>query len=111
DGCVGTAVIDPHGEAPDKEMTALARKGVRAFRIHPSLSKLPPAKWLQPAGYGKMFAAGAKNNQAMSCLIDPDGLPEVDRMCRKFPDTPVIIDHLSRIGVDGTIRGQDVDAL
>ena len=37
----------------------------------------------------------------MSCLIDPDGLPEVDRMCTKFPDTPVIIDHLSRIGADG----------
>ena len=65
----------------------------------PQLSKLPPAKWLEPAGYGKMFAAGAKNNQAMSCLIDPDALPELDRMCKKFPDTPVIIDHLCRIGV------------
>ena len=32
-------------------------------------------------------------------------------MCRKFPDTPVIIDHLCRIGVDGTIADQDVDAL
>jgi predicted TIM-barrel fold metal-dependent hydrolase len=108
---VGTAVIDPHGEAPDKEMTALARKGVRAFRIHPSLSKLPPVKWLQPAGYGKMFAAGAKNNQAMSCLIDPDGLREVDRMCRKYPDTPVIIDHLCRIGANGKIADKDVDSL
>ncbi len=108
---VGTAVIDPHGAAPDKEMTALAKKGVRAFRIHPSLSKLPPAKRLQPAGYGKMFAAGAKNNQAMSCLIDPDGLPEVDRMCRKYPDTPVIIDHLCRIGANGKIADKDVDAL
>ena len=57
-----------------------------------------------------MFAAGAHHNQAMSCLIDPDALPELDRMCRKFPDTPVIIDHLCRIGVNGTIGDKEVDA-
>jgi predicted TIM-barrel fold metal-dependent hydrolase len=108
---VGTAIIDPHGKAPDKEMAKLARKRVRAFRIHPKLSKQPPAKWLQPAGYDKMFAAGAKNNQAMSCLIDPDALPELERMCKKYPDTPVIIDHLCRIGANGKIADKDVEAL
>jgi predicted TIM-barrel fold metal-dependent hydrolase len=108
---VGTAVIDVHGEAPDKLMAELGKKKVRAFRIHPRLSKLPPARWLEPAGYGVMFAAGAKNNQAMSCLIDPDALPELDRMCKKFPDTPVIIDHLCRIGANGTVPDKDVDAL
>jgi predicted TIM-barrel fold metal-dependent hydrolase len=108
---VGTAVIDVYGDAPAKLMTELARKKVRAFRIHPRLSKLPPAKWLEPAGYLKMFEAGAKNKQAMSCLIEPDALPELDRMCRKFPETPVIIDHLCRIGLNGAIDDKDVDAL
>jgi predicted TIM-barrel fold metal-dependent hydrolase len=108
---VGTAVIDPLGKAPDQLMGELAKKRVRAFRIHPRLSKQPVARWLEPEGYAKMFAAGAKNDQAMSCLIDPDALPELDRMCRKFPDTPVLIDHLCRIGADGTIRDKDVDVL
>lgn len=108
---VGTAVIDPHVNTPDQLMTDLAKKGVRAFRIHPRLSKQPPAKWLEPPGYAKMFAAGARNNQAMSCLIDPDALPELDRMCRKFPDTPVIIDHLCRLGASGRIDDKEVDAL
>jgi predicted TIM-barrel fold metal-dependent hydrolase len=107
----GTAVIDPHAEAPDRLMGELAKKKVRAFRIHPALSKRPAARWLEPAGYNKMFAAGAKNNQAMSCLIEPDALPELDRMCRKFPGTPVIIDHLCRIGTKGAIDDKDVDAL
>ncbi len=111
DTCAGTAVIDPYADAPDRLMGELAKKKVRAFRIHPKLSKLPPARWLKPDGYVRMFTAGAKNNQAMSCLIDPDGLPEVDRMCRKFPDTPVIIDHLCRIGAGGPIADKDVDAL
>jgi predicted TIM-barrel fold metal-dependent hydrolase len=108
---VGTAVIDPHAEDPEPLMGELAKKKVRAFRIHPALSKQPPAKWLQPRGYETMFAAGAKNNQAMSCLIDREALPELERMCKKFPNTPVIIDHLCRIGVKGTFDDKDVDAL
>lgn len=108
---VGTAVIDPLGKDPASQMDEMAKKGVRAFRIHPKLSKQPAEKWLRPEGYQKMFAAGARNNQAMSCLIDPDGLPELDRMCREYPDTPVIIDHLARIGADGVIRDADVDRL
>ena len=111
DTFVGTAVIDPLGDEPDRLMAELAGKRVRAFRIHPDLSKLPPARWLEPAGYARMFRAGAKNNQAMSCLIAPDALPELERMCRKFPETPVIIDHLCRIGLNGAIEDKDVAAL
>lgn len=108
---VGTAVIDPLAAEPERLMGELAKKKVRAFRIHPALSKQPPERWLQPEGYAKMFDAGARNHQAMSCLINPDALPELERMCRKFPETPVIIDHLCRIGADGMIRDRDVDAL
>ena len=32
-------------------------------------------------------------------------------MCRKHPETKVIIDHLGRIGVDGEVRDADVQAL
>jgi len=108
---VGTAVIDPLGGDPAREMTRLSRDGVRAFRIHPALSKQPVARWLEPAGYSKMFDVAAQNKQALSCLINPDALPELDRMCRKFDGTPVIIDHLCRIGADGVIRDKDVEAL
>lgn len=111
DAFVGTAVIDPFQKSPERQMGELAKRRVRAFRIHPRLSKQPPARWLEPPGYAAMFAAGAKNNQAMSCLIDPDALPELDRMCKRYPDTPVIIDHLCRIGADGTVRDADVKAL
>jgi predicted TIM-barrel fold metal-dependent hydrolase len=111
DAFVGTAVIDPFAKEPERTMAELAKRRVRAFRIHPQLSRQPPARWLEPAGYARMFAAGAKHNQAMSCLIAPDALPELDRMCKRFPDTPVIIDHLCRIGIDGTIADRDVKAL
>jgi predicted TIM-barrel fold metal-dependent hydrolase len=113
DRFVGTAIVDPLSEGPGRAMKELAGRGVRAFRIQPHYSKEPPARWLQPAGYAAMFATAAQTGQALSCLIDADGFPEVDRMCRRFPETSVIIDHLGRIGAGpaGTIAVDDVKAL
>ncbi len=108
---VGTAIINPAAKDPASEMSELAKRRVRAFRVYPALTKAPLARWLQPEGYGKMFAAAARNNQAISCLIGPDALPELDRMCKRHPGAPVIIDHLCRIGVTGAIDDKDVDAL
>jgi predicted TIM-barrel fold metal-dependent hydrolase len=111
DRFVGTAIIDPLGNDPARAMRELAARGVHAFRIQPAYSKQPPVRWLQPPGYTAMFSTAAKTGQALSCLIDPDGFPEVDRMCRSFPETTLIIDHLGRIGVDGVIKDADVAAL
>jgi predicted TIM-barrel fold metal-dependent hydrolase len=110
---VGTAVIDPEAEGAERLMAEQAKQRVRAYRIYPGLTKQPPARWLQPVGYARLFAAGAEHNQAMSCLIDPDALPELDRMCRRFPETPVVIDHLCGIGGNpqGTIPDKEVEAL
>jgi predicted TIM-barrel fold metal-dependent hydrolase len=113
DRFVGTAIVDPLADDPGKAMRDLAPKGVSAFRIQPRYGKQPPRSWLEPAGYEAMFTTAAKTGQALSCLIDVDGFPEVERMCKRFPDTSVIIDHLGRIGAgpDGAIRDADVEAL
>jgi hypothetical protein len=54
----GAAVNKPHAREPGRLMGELARRAVRAFRIHPKQGKQPAERWLRPAGYGKMFAAG-----------------------------------------------------
>jgi predicted TIM-barrel fold metal-dependent hydrolase len=59
----------------------------------------------------RMWKCGAEEGLAMCHLIDPDSLPAVDRMCRNHPETPVVIDHMCRIGADGTVREADVKAL
>jgi predicted TIM-barrel fold metal-dependent hydrolase len=107
----GTAIVDVTARDVADQMRRLARSGVRAFRIYPDLAGQPPASWLKLDGYEAMFRAGARLNTAMSCLIDADALPELDRMCARHPDTPVIIDHLCRIGVSGRIDPHEVDAL
>jgi predicted TIM-barrel fold metal-dependent hydrolase len=111
DRFVGTAIVDPLGADPDKAMRDLRPKGVRAFRIQPHYSRQGLATWLEPEGYKAMFAESERSMLALSCLIDPEGLGEVDRMCRAYPSAPVVIDHLARIGVDGQIRDTHVQAL
>lgn len=104
----GVAVINSAAPSPDRTMRSLAPKGVRGFRIVPGSS---PQNWLDTDGMKTMWATGAKTRLAMCPLIGPDALPSVHRMCTQFPDTPVVIDHLARIGADGTIRDADVRAL
>jgi predicted TIM-barrel fold metal-dependent hydrolase len=59
----------------------------------------------------KMWRAGAEERLAMCALIGPDALPSIDRMCSEHPNTPVVVDHLARIGADGVIREGDVQSL
>lgn len=105
----GVAVIDQNAMHPDVEMVALKKKGVRGFRIYPKNTGVE--KWLQTDGLEKMFKAGGQENLAMCCLINPDALPSLEVACRKFPDTPVVIDHLCRIGVSGEVDEAEVAAL
>jgi len=58
-----------------------------------------------------MWRCGAEHELAICLLINPEHLPAVDRMCQRFPDTPVVIDHLARIGLDGQFRTTDIDNL
>jgi predicted TIM-barrel fold metal-dependent hydrolase len=105
----GVAVIDQDGKRPDLEMLKLKRMGCRGFRIY--AKNKDRANWLTSESMHSMFTTGAAEGLAMCCLMDPAELSALDRMCRDFPDTTVVIDHLCRIGVSGTIDPKDVTAL
>lgn len=105
----GVAVIDQNQPKPGDEMVRLKKQGVRGFRIYPQNQEY--AKWLDGAGLKSMFAAGAKERLNMCCLIDTNALPALDKACTANPETPVVIDHICRIGVSGKIPPEDVKAL
>ncbi|MFI4852509.1 MAG: amidohydrolase family protein [Gimesia chilikensis] len=105
----GVAVIDQKGDNPTPKMLNLKKKGVRGFRIAPKTKKVD--EWLDGACMEEMWTTGAKEGMAMCCLMNPNGLPALDKMCQKHRDTTVVIDHLARIGVTGKIETEEVDAL
>ena len=82
-------------------MKDLAGRGVRGFRIVPGSS---PRTWLDTPGMEAMWRRGAEMKLAMCPLVNPDALEAIGRMCARHPETPVVIDHLARIGADETIR-------
>ncbi len=101
-------MVDDLQPRPQDAMQRLLKQHVTGFRITPWIHK---QKWLDSAGMAAMWRCAAETRQAMCCLIDPADIQAVGRMCERFPDTPVVIDHLARIGVDGKIRDEDVKQL
>ena len=102
-------MIDDSKPHPDAEMKQLLKQQVTAFRITPWVRE--DAHWLDNSGMKLMWKTAAATGQAMCCLINPENLPEVDKMCEQFPDTKVVIDHFARIGVDGEMRESDLKNL
>jgi predicted TIM-barrel fold metal-dependent hydrolase len=105
----GVAVIDEHAADVPNTMRELKARGVRGFRINPAAQLVQ--KWLGSDGMAQMWKVGAAEGLAMCGLINPEALEPMDRMCEKFPDTTVVIDHFGRVGIDGTIREADVASL
>jgi predicted TIM-barrel fold metal-dependent hydrolase len=101
-------MVDDTAADPDRTMKELLPHGVRGLRITP---RIRGEKWLEGPGMAALWKAGGETGQAMCCLIDAADIPQVAAMCGKFPQTPVVIDHFARIGVDGTIRDADVAKL
>ena len=104
----GVGIVDEQSH-PVRDMLKQARRGVRGFRIRSQGKRAD--KWLTGPGMHAMWEAGANHGLAMCHLIDAEYLESVGAMCRRYPDTPVVIDHFARIGVDGQIREKDLDAL
>ncbi len=105
----GVAIVDESQPDVDKTMLALADKGVRGFRIAPGTK--PLQEWLHSPGMAKMWRAAAENELAICPLINPEALPLIDKMCSRHPKTTVVIDHFARIGMTGSIRESQLDAL
>jgi len=105
----GVAVVDENSPDLVDTMKSLAAGGVRGFRIHPAAQ--PVYQWIGSPGMQTLWRSAAEQDLAVCPLINPEALPVIERMCNRFSDTRVVIDHFARIGVDGNIRDEQVDAL
>lgn len=105
----GVAVIEQDTGNPTDTMLKLKTQGCTGFRIYPKDKDF--ANWLSSDTMNTMWSVAGQHRLNMCCLMDPNGLPALDRMCRKYPDTPVVIDHICRIGVTGELPSADLKAL
>jgi predicted TIM-barrel fold metal-dependent hydrolase len=97
----GVAIVDHGHPYVAGRMKELAAEGVRGFRL---TGWKDPEKYFAEPGIATMWRTGAETGLNMCLLINADALPIVDRLCEQYPNTPVVIDHFARIGIDGEIR-------
>ena len=105
----GIALLEPLSAKPGQDMIRLGEMGFRGFRVTPR--GMNPDKWFEADHWGQLFRHSAGTGLPLCFLIDPDALPGLYGLCRRFPDTPVVIDHLARVGASGSVREADVRAL
>ena len=105
----GVAIVDETKPDVCATMKALAAQGVRGFRLYTDKAKAEA--WAHSEGMRKMWSCAADAGLSMCLLANPDALAAVQRMCRAYPKTRVVIDHFARIGIKGSIGASDLDHL
>ncbi|TDU68070.1 putative TIM-barrel fold metal-dependent hydrolase [Prosthecobacter fusiformis] len=105
----GVASIDDSAPHIRSRMQDLARQGVRGFRLSPRTPDV--AAWLDTPGIQEMWKTAADEGLRICLLISPEALGPVDKMCLRYPQTPVVVDHLARVGMAGPITRAHLDRL
>jgi len=105
----GVAIVDETKPDVSDTMKALAKRGVRGFRIYTEREKAEA--WQHSDGMKKMWSCAADAGLSICLLANPDALPAVHRMCKAYPRTSVVVDHFARIGMKGPVRRHDLDNL
>ncbi|WP_345682072.1 amidohydrolase family protein [Novipirellula caenicola] len=104
----GVALIDHRRPDLTKRMKSLAQKGMRGFRLH---SRGDAKDWVDDPGMDELWRTAAHEGLAVCPLINPDDIPYVDALCKKHPDTTVVVDHFARIGISGKMERDSLDQL
>ncbi len=105
----GVAVIDETAADLHARMTDLKGRGVRGFRLYANAENT--AQWANSDAMKTMWKIAADENLNMCLLSNPDALPTIHKICASFSNTPVVIDHFSRIGTTGSVEQADLDQL
>jgi len=105
----GVAIIDHDAPEVAAKMFDLKRRGVRGFRLYANAKNV--ATWDSSPGIDAMFKTAAETQQAICLLSDPEVLPTIERMATKYPNTRIVIDHFSRIGMRGEADQRDLERL
>ena len=106
-GGVAIVKIDQAGVAG--RMRDLKKQGVRGFRVSPGSQKDIDA-WLGSAGMAEMWKTAADEGLNICLLINPGTLEAIDKMCVKYPQTPVVIEASSSTRKEGSSGGSGMES-
>ena len=104
----GVSLLDWHTEPLQREVKRHKRAGMRGFRMH---SRGDAKDWPTDKNVHQLWKLAADHDLAICPLINPEDIPAVDALCKRFPNTKVVVDHFARIGVSGKIEKERLEQL
>lgn len=104
----GVSLIDWNRKPLQREVKRHKRAGMRGFRMH---SRGDAQGWPTDRNVQQLWKLANDHDLAICPLINPEDIPAVDALCKRFPNTKVVVDHFARIGVSGKIEEDRLDQL
>jgi predicted TIM-barrel fold metal-dependent hydrolase len=102
-------VVDPRVPAADRRLKYWAERGCRGLRLRPRISA-ESAIFGDPSTY-PLWEAAARLKAVVSLLSSPEHAPVIDRLAARFPDVPIVLDHMGHPRVEEGVNGADFRAL
>lgn len=91
--------VDPFAPDAGKQLRALVEEhGVRGLRLQPAVD--PSSTWLSDPRTFSVWETAADLKVVIGILLDPRQLPQAADVISRFPEAPVVIDHMGRLSAD-----------
>ncbi len=105
----GVGIVDHHAPGLAARMNELISRGVRGFRIN--ARGQAASDWVDDEAMATLWRTARESGVAVCPLINPTDIPHVDALCKKHPDTRVVVDHFARVGISGEIDSRELTTL
>lgn len=105
----GVGIVDHQARDVGEKMKHLKQRGVRGFRIHARGNQA--SSWPDDDGMATLWQVACDENLAVCPLINPTDMPHLERLCKRFPDARVVIDHFARVGISGKVDADQLQQL
>jgi predicted TIM-barrel fold metal-dependent hydrolase len=93
-------LIDPRDPAAADRLTYWMREhGFAGVRLSPSYDR--HAEWLDSPDSEPLWRRAAELGAIFNFLIREEQLPQLERMAARFPDVPVVVDHMGYPDIEG----------
>jgi L-fuconolactonase len=102
-------VVDPRMPEAELRLEHWAARGCRGLRLRPRISS-EGAIFGDPSTY-PLWETAARLRIVVSLLSSPEHAPIIGSLAARFPDVPIVLDHMGHPRVEDGVRGADFRTL
>jgi L-fuconolactonase len=109
DRFAAVCVVDPRLPGAERRLEHWAEQGCRGLRLRPRISA-ERAIFGDPSTY-PLWEMASRLKMVVSLLSSPEHAPTISKLAERFPDVPIVLDHMGHPRVEEGVHGADFQAL